>query len=339
MTTKFDPEGTFTNDSSIFGMPKDINSKLELLPVAWEPTTSFKKGTVNGPTAIFEATKQMDLFHPYFKKAYEDGISWSEDLLKETLKLNEETSPLAEKIITSIEQGERVSSSDLDSVNKQSSTLNDLIYQKSIQSNKTLGLIGGDHSCPFGLIKALSEKYKGDFSIVHIDAHFDFRNEYQGFKHSHASIMHNVRTKLENPPSIYQLGIRDFCESEYNFALKNSTFLLDQELHTKLLNGKSFNDCLDELFHGLSNNIYISFDIDGLSPEFCPNTGTPVPGGLSYNQATYLIQYLHKKNHSLVGFDLVEVSPDEKTTFGEGLDEVIASRVLYELSCFALSSN
>ncbi|MGH1468847.1 MAG: agmatinase family protein [Bdellovibrionales bacterium] len=339
MSVDFDPEGTFTNDSSVFGMPKDINSKLELLPVAWEPTTSFKKGTVKGPQAIFEATKQMDLYHPYFKKAYEVGISWSDDFLNLSLKLNQETSPKAEKIIASIESGNALSSSALDFVNEKSAELNNLIYKKTLESKKVVGLVGGDHSCPFGLIKALSEKYKGDFSIVHIDAHFDFRDEYQGFTHSHASIMHNVKTKLKNPPSIYQLGIRDFCESEYKFALDNSTFLLDQELHGKLLKGKNFHDCLDELFKGLNKNIYISFDIDGLSPEFCPNTGTPVPGGLTYNQATYLIQYLHQKGHSLIGFDLVEVSPNEKSSLGEGLDEVIASRLLYELSCFALSSN
>ncbi len=339
MTMVFDPEGTFTKDSSVFGMPKNIPVKLKLLPVAWEPTASFKKGTANGPSAIFKATKQMDLFHPYFKKIYEHGISWSSDLVKKTLKLSEDTSPVAEKIISAIEAGNSPSTKDLDFVNKKSNKLNELIYNNAIDSKETIGLVGGDHSSPFGLIKALSEKYKGDFSIVHIDAHFDFRKEYQGFKHSHGSIMHNVKTKIDNPPRIYQLGIRDFCESEYEFAIKNSTFLLDQELYSKLLNGKSFNTCLDELFNNLEEKIYISFDIDGMSPEFCPNTGTPVPGGISYNQAVYLIQYLHKKGHTLIGFDLVEVSPKKNSMFGEGLDEIIGARILYELSCFALSNN
>ncbi len=333
----FDPEGTFTGDSSIFGMPKNGPAKLKILPVSWEPTASFKKGTLNGPSAVFEASKQMDLYHPYFKKSYEGGISWDEELLKESFHLNKNCVPSSQKVITSIEKGETPSEIDIKTVNEFSEKLNTLIYKKTKASTETVGLVGGDHSTPFGLIKSLHEKFNGDFSIVHIDAHFDFRESYQGFTHSHASIMYNVRTKLKNPPDVYQIGIRDFCESEHKFALTNSTFLLDQELHSKLLNGKTYNDCLDELFKGLSENIYISFDIDGLSPEFCPNTGTPVPGGLTYNQATYLLQYLHKKGHKLIGFDLVEVSPSKSTHQGEGLDEVVAARILYDLSCFALS--
>ncbi len=334
----FDPEGTFTNDSSIFGMPKDISSSLELLPVCWEPTTSFKKGTAHGPKAVFEASKQMDLYHPYFKKVYENGVSWNEELLKKTESLNIRTSALSSKIIKSIENGEVFDAKDLSFVNEKSNELNTLIYNTANSSNKTFGLLGGDHSTPFGLISSLSEKHKGEFSIVHVDAHFDFRDEYQGFEHSHASIMHNVKTKIQTPPDIHQLGIRDFCESEYEFAMTHSTFMLDHELHSKMLKGMTFDDCLNQLFKNLKEKIYISFDIDGLSPEFCPNTGTPVPGGITYNQAVFMIRKLHEMGHKLIGFDLVEVSPgvDEP---GEGLDEVIASRILYELSCFALSTN
>lgn len=338
----FDPEGTFSKNSSIFGMPQDKNAKLHLLPTAWEPTTSFKKGTVNGPTALFEATKQMDLYHPYFKKIYERGIYWNDGLLELTTILNESAAPYATKVVTALESGETPLKSNIDFVNAASGKFNSLVYEMSkeaLDNKQIVGLVGGDHSCPFGLIKALNEKHNDDFSIVHIDAHFDFRNAYQGFAHSHASIMHNVRTKLDSPPSIFQIGIRDFCESELKFADQNSTYLLDQDFHSKLLSGQSFEKILESLFKGINKNIYVSFDIDGLSPEHCPNTGTPVPGGLSYNQAIYMIQWLHNKGCNLIGFDLVEVAPDTKQTSGEGLDEVIGSRLLYELSCFALSSS
>ena len=135
------------------------------------------------------------------------------------------------------------------------------------------------------------------------------------------------------------MGLRDFCESEYNFALENSKFILDQEFQKLKFLGKSFSEILDKFFEGLSENIYISFDIDGLSPEFCPNTGTPVPGGLSYNEAQFLIEELHRRGHKLIGFDLVEVSPNSSlNAFGQGVDEVTAVRLLYALSCFALAS-
>jgi len=339
---KFDPEGTFSKDSSIFGMPADDSASLHLIPVSWEPTTSFKKGTALGPNALFEATKQMDLYHPYFKKSYEKGIYWNEDVLKKSAVLNAKATAPAAEVVEALENEKKAPTASLKEVDKVSNDFNELVYSESTKSlnlGKVVGLVGGDHSCPFGLIKALSEKYSGDFAIVHIDAHFDFRTAYQGFTDSHASIMYNVRTKIPKPPSIFQLGIRDFCESELKFASENSTYILDQELHSELFKGKAFKSVLNELFKSLPKNIYISFDIDGLSPDHCPNTGTPVPGGLSYNQAVFMIQHLHSKGHSLIGFDLVEVSPDQNQVAGEGLDEVVGSRLLYELSCYALASN
>jgi len=340
-TNSFDPEGTFSKDSSIFGMPEDTDSSLHLLPAAWEPTTSFKKGTARGPKAIFEATKQMDLYHPYFRKVYEKGVYWNEQLLEATAELNTQAAGHTAAVVNALDQELPVSDQDVQAANTVSKKFNQLIYDSALSAlkdKKVVGLVGGDHSCPFGLIKALSEEQPEKFSIVHIDAHFDFRKAYQGFEHSHASIMHNVRSQISEPPAIFQIGIRDFCESELEFANKHATYILDQELQSELMKGRSFENLLTDLFKNLSQNIYISFDIDGLSPEHCPNTGTPVPGGLSYSQAVFMIQFLHAQGHKLIGFDLVEVSPDQKEKPGEGLDETVGSRLLYALSCFALAS-
>ncbi len=337
---EFDPEGTFTDESSIFGLPKDMESKLSILPTAWEVTTSFRRGTLFGPEALFNATKQMDLFHPYWRKSYEKGISWDVDFLEKTKLMNSEATPYALNVINSLETGGEVNQQDIEKVNMASDNFNEYVYNTSKlilenDKNKRIGLVGGDHSCPYGLIKALSEKYDGDFSIIHLDAHFDLRDSYQGFRHSHASIMKNV-LDLKTAPKIYQMGLRDFSASEFNLASEKTTFLLDQEFHKLKIEGKSFRNILDDFFKNLSEKIYISFDIDGLAPEFCPNTGTPVPGGLAYSEAVYLTHYLHERGHELIGFDLVEVSPDcDKEDLG--LDEIIGSRLLYELSCFALS--
>lgn len=338
----FDPEGHFTKDSSIFGLPKDMESLLCLLPSPWEPTTSFKKGCAKGPKALFEASKQMDLYHPYFKKVYEKGIHWYDKIEEDILNLNVKTTKICDNVQSQLDSGKEPSPSDIEQVNLLSNNFNQLIYENTLellQKKKTVGLVGGDHSCPYGLIKALSEFHKDSFSIVHLDAHFDFRDSYQGFTFSHASIMNNVITKLSKPPKIFQLGIRDFCESEYKFASEHSQFLLDQEFQKGKAYGVPFFEILDELFDGLDEKIYLSFDIDGLSPEFCPNTGTPVPGGLSFSEAQLMIEHLHRKEHQLIGFDLVEASPNENlATLGEGIDEVTAVRLLYTLSCFALAS-
>ena len=341
---EFDPEEHFTKDSSIFGLPKDMKhpSLLYLFPSPWEPTTSFKKGCSKGPKALFKASKQMDLYHPYFKNVYKKGIKWFDDFEEKILALNTEATKICNSVQSLLDSGLKPAKKDTEQVNLLSENFNQLIYENSLkllQNNKTIGLIGGDHSSPYGLIKALTEFYKDSFSIVHIDAHFDFRNSYQGFTFSHASIMTNVMTKLLTPPKIFQLGIRDFCESEYSFANKHSQFLLDQELQKRKALGASFIELLDELFDGLDEKIYISFDIDGLSPEFCPNTGTPVPGGLSFSEAQFILEYLHRKGHQLIGFDLVEVSSNENLApLGEGIDEVTAVRLLYSLSCYALSN-
>lgn len=340
--TSFDPEGTFTKDSSIFGMPIDENAGVHLIPSPWEPTTSFKKGTVLGPKALYEASKQMDLFHPYFKKIYEKGVFWKDNNYEDILNLDKTTKAFCERIRQALEESKKPNVADLKAVNEASDQFNTIIYKDALDvlgQGKIPGLVGGDHSSPFGLIKALSEKHKEGFSIVHIDAHFDFRKAYQGFEHSHASIMYNVREKLKNPPKIFQLGIRDFSKSEFDYAQKNSIFLLDQEFQRKKSEGLSYYAILEELFKDLDEMVYMSFDIDGLSPEFCPGTGTPVPGGISFSEASQLIHYLHRKGHELIGFDLVETSPNPKlAALGEGLDEVTGIRLLYDLSCFGLSS-
>lgn len=338
----FDPEGHFSKNSSIFGLPKDMEAKLHILPSPWEPTTSFKKGCKNGPKSIYEASKQMDLYHPYFKKIYNKGIQWGSNTAAKISDLNVKASVLCDQIQKDLDNDKAPDQKIIARINDLSTEYNTCIYDESLDllaQDKTVGLVGGDHSCPFGLIKALSEKHKGEFSIVHLDAHFDFRDSYQGFTHSHASIMYNIITKLKHPPKLYQIGLRDFCESEYNFALKNSKFILDQEFQKLKFLGHSFSEILDKFLEGLNEKVYISFDIDGLSPEFCPNTGTPVPGGLNYNEAQFIIEELHRRGHKLIGFDLVEVSPSGSlNAFGEGIDEVTAVRLLYALSCFALSS-
>jgi agmatinase len=217
------------------------------------------------------------------------------------------------------------------------------VYQQSkaiLSKGKFLGLIGGDHSTPFGAIRALSEKYRGDFSILHIDAHADLRCAYQGFHQSHASIMYNVMTSEFKPKMLVQVGIRDFCEEEFDFIKnhpKSIKTFFDIETKRQLLQGTPWAKIVDEIVASLSPNVYVSFDIDGLDPALCPNTGTPVVGGLSIDQTFYLFRALVEAKKRIIGFDVNEVSsgPGDSAEW----DGNVGARVLYKLCGWSALSN
>lgn len=210
-----------------------------------------------------------------------------------------------------------------------------------LHQNKILGLVGGDHSCPFGAIQAVSKKFNGDFGVLHIDAHADLRKAYQGFTQSHASIMYNVMTHETKPKKIVQVGIRDFCEEEYDFIQSRSDIktFFDLEMKKLLLSGTLWSQLCQTIVDELPQNVYISFDIDGLDPVFCPHTGTPVPGGLSVDQVFYLFQTIVKSGRKIISFDLNEIS-----TGGLSLDEAddwdgnVGARILYKLCGWCIIS-
>ena len=201
-----------------------------------------------------------------------------------------------------------------------------------------IGLVGGDHSSPYGAIQAISEKYKKDFGILHIDAHADLRKAYEGFLWSHASIMYNVMESSFAPKKLVQVGIRDFCEFEYDYSnsRKDIVTFFDLELANQVQSWVSWRALCDQIVSELPQNVYISFDIDGLDPSLCPNTGTPFPGGLSYAQALALLKSLEAQGKRIVGFDLCEVSPGESEMDWDGN---VGARILYKLCGWALLTN
>lgn len=346
MTTSFNPNDVATKDSGIFGLPYSIEqAKLVLLPIAWEATTSYGGGTANGPQAIFEASKQVDLFDLELGNFFTAGISMLSEhaALKEW---NETAKAAAQKIILAedISANELANATKL--VNSYSEKVNNYVYaeaKKYLAEGKLVGLVGGDHSSPFGAIKAFLEHHP-DMSILHFDAHADLRKAYEGFEDSHASIMQNVISKTPLK-KLVQVGIRDFCEDELNFIKENSfrikTFF-DADIIEKKMSGSPFSAVCDEIISHLSQEVYISFDIDGLDPRFCPHTGTPVPGGLDYTEALYLLKKVVSSGRKIIGFDLCEVSLGEQVS--EDLldtaaewDANVGARLLYKLCGYALT--
>jgi agmatinase len=342
----FDPNAAALKDSGIFGLPFSVEeAKLVLIPVPWEVTTSYGRGTAKGPQAILQASKQIDLFDIDLGNFFEAGIAMLDES-HAVQQWNKEASKLAQKIIAAggVDANPKLQKIAAE-VNQYSVKLNEYVYTETknlLAQGKQVGVLGGDHSTPFGAIQAFLEKYPA-MGILHFDAHADLRNAFEGFEYSHASIMHNVmeKTALQK---LVQVGIRDFCEEEFD-TIKNSnqriiTFF-DATLSEKKLNGIQWSTICDEIIACLPKQVYISFDIDGLDPRFCPHTGTPVPGGIDLREALYLIKKVAQSGRDIIGFDLNEVSPgnsissDIADTAAEW-DANVGARLLYKLCGWTL---
>jgi agmatinase len=264
-----------------------------------------------------------------------------ETFTKDIEEKNKKMRTLAEGIIKTQDQGLELSEqqhTDLATINKECETVRQWVRTEAlrlIQEEKIIGVIGGDHSTSLGLIDALSESIKA-FGILQFDAHMDLRDSYQGFKLSHASIMKNA---LQNKQvtRLVQVGTRDYCfeESEVSRLSKGRirTFT-DIEIKDALFEDKSWQSISRKIVNSLPDHVYISFDIDGLNPSLCPNTGTPVPGGITFEQAMYVIALVQESGRKIMGFDIVEVSPAPHSDW----DANVGARVLFHLAGYCLKS-
>ncbi len=348
-TKKFDPATTISADFGIFGIPlTEAESRLVLLPVPWEVTTSYGKGASNGPRIIREASAQIDLFDFETKNAYDAGY-FMKDISDHWLGENKKYKALAQQVIalrTQQSNDQQLIEKLVAEVNAASDELTNWVYdetRKILDAGKLFGLVGGDHSTPLGAIKAICEKHSvsgcSEVGILHIDAHSDTRKAYQGFQQSHASIMYNVMHLPVKPKKLVQIGIRDFCEDEFNFIKSNPNIktFFDIEIKQRLLKGESWASVAADIIQELPKKVYISFDIDGLDPKFCPSTGTPVIGGLSTDEVFFLFNLLAQSGRQIVGFDLNEVSTGDAES--SEWDGNVGARMLYKLCNWSIATN
>ena len=206
-----------------------------------------------------------------------------------------------------------------------------------VADGKLVATVGGDHGSIYGAIAAHAHAYPG-MGILHLDAHADLRDAYEGFTWSHASIFHNVVRRLPEVSRLVQVGLRDISEAE--LALVDSSggrvvIHSDPELKRRGFDGEPWARQVDRMVQGLPEQIYLSFDIDGLDPTLCPHTGTPVPGGLSFPEATALVAGVVRSGRRIVGMDLNEVAPGPE---GDEWDGNVGARLLYKMIGWALRS-
>jgi agmatinase len=328
---QFDPNAP-GKAGQLFGLPFTTEqSELVIVPVPWEATVSYRTGTAYGPRAVLEASSQVDLFVRDIPDAWKLGIALDTipvSLIEESQKVR----VLVNSYLQSLAQGQPVDPTNpaVQKMNEVCENLNVYVKsttQKFLKEGKLVGLLGGDHSTPLGFLRALSERYER-FGILQIDAHADLRKAYEGFTYSHASIMFNA-LKIPAVSRLVQVGIRDLCEEEKQVmerAMGRVTTFFDDDMKAFMYEGHSWDVICDQIIKQLPEHVYISFDIDGLDPKLCPNTGTPVPGGLEFHQATHLIKKLVKANKKIIGFDLNEVAPGN-----DEWDANVGSRMLYHL--------
>ena len=337
----FDPDAPAGPESGIFGLPHTAEqAHVILVGVPWDATTSYRAGTAEGPRAILRASHQVDLHDVETGAPYRHGIHMLEEN-EELRRLGLEGRSAAKPVIDAagLISGEYLTDS-LQLANELGAELNQRVQaevERWLDAGKLVGVVGGDHSVSYGPLAALSRRHPG-MGILHIDAHADLREAYEGFTWSHASIMHNVMTRLP-VGKLVQVGIRDCGEAEAAFIRDAGGRIVthyEPELAALRFNGETWGAQCARIIEPLPDEVYVSFDIDGLDPAYCPHTGTPVPGGLSFAQALYLLRALGESGRRIVGFDLNEVAPSENLE--DEWDGNVGARLLYKMIGWAVKS-
>lgn len=334
--TGFNPNAVANPNNNIFGLPfTEEESKVIILPVPWEVTVSYGAGTARTAEHVFKSSMQVDLMDMDGNAGWKQGF-FMKEIDKKLLLKSDYLRKEAELYIDYIAQGAELLKNkfmckSVKEINEGSNYLNNWVYEQSkaiLDKQKIVGLLGGDHSTPLGLMKALAEKH-GSFGVLQIDAHCDLRIKYEDFTYSHASIMYNALNEIPAITKLVQVGVRDYCEQEWEYIC-NSNFRVityfDKNIKERLFEGQLWKNITEEIIQQLPEKVYISFDIDGLDRKLCPNTGTPVPGGFESEEIIYLIKKIKESGRELIGFDLVEIGVGETDW-----DSNVGARLLWRL--------
>ncbi len=241
-------------------------SKIVILPVPYDVTSTWGKGADKGPDAFLEASENMELYDiETDSEVYKHGI-W----LANQLELNENPAIMTESV--------------------------KIITDKYFKEKKLFTMIGGEHSISIGAIMAASENFP-DLSVLQLDAHADLRPEYDGSEFNHACAMHWASKNT----NLVQVGIRSMDESENKHINKARFFSAEYIAKNR--------GWQKQVVNKLTENVYLSIDLDCFDPAVMPSTGTPVPGGMEWYSTLELLKTV-AQNKNIIGFDIVELAPD-----------------------------
>ncbi|GGW54042.1 agmatinase [Winogradskyella epiphytica] len=258
-------------------------SKIVLIPVPYDGTSTWQKGADKGPDAFLDASENMELYDiETDSKVYQQGVFLADPV-------TENTSP--EAMVEAVHQ----------------------VAKKYIKKNKFVTIFGGEHSISIGTIRAFHEMFD-DLTVLHIDAHADLRESYEGSACNHACAVYEA----SQTTNLIQVGIRSMDAIEKTVMDEEKTYFAHEMAQD--------DSWMDSAIDQMTDNVFITFDLDAFDPSIMPSTGTPEPGGLLwYETLEFLKQVFEEKN--VVGFDIVELCPNET----EKSSDFLAAKLYYKM--------
>ena len=258
-------------------------SEIVLIPVPYDGTSTWVKGSDKGPNAFLEASENMELYDiETDSEVYKKGMFLANPVTKNS-------SP--ETMVNAVHK----------------------ITKSYIEKNKFVTVFGGEHSISIGTIRAFNEMFE-DLTVLHIDAHADLRESYEGSRFNHACAVYEA----SQTTNLIQVGIRSMDAIEKTVMDKDKTYFA----HEMAVDDNWMDSAIDQM----TDNVFITFDLDALDPSIMPSTGTPEPGGLLwYETLEFLKQVFEEKN--VVGFDIVELCPNEN----DKSSDFLAAKLYYKM--------
>ena len=259
------------------------NSKIVLIPVPYDGTSTWGKGADKGPKAFLEASENMELYDiETDSEVYKNGIYLTEPV----------------------------------PVNATPEAMVDAVHQETksfIKKNKFVTIFGGEHSISIGTIRAFNEMFP-NLTVLHIDAHADLRKSYEGSACNHACAVYEASQNT----NLIQVGIRSMDAKEKSVMDLDKTYFA----HEMAIDDSWVDSAIDQM----TENVFITFDLDAFDPSILPSTGTPEPGGLLwYETLDFLKQIFEEKN--VVGFDIVELCPNA----ADKSSDFLAAKLYYKM--------
>ncbi|MFG0299173.1 MAG: agmatinase [Phycisphaerales bacterium JB047] len=269
------------------------DAKVQVIPVPYDATSTYRKGADQGPQAIIDASAQVEWYDIQTDaEYYQQGICTQEPVIcdaHDPIKL----APLVKERVTD-----------------------------SLRNGQLPIVLGGEHSVTIGAVEAAAECC-GPISVLQIDAHGDTRETYHGSTHNHACVMARVREHA----SIVQVGIRAIDAEELEAMDRDRVYFGHQIDAWTRANDTSW---MDRAIAQLEDRVYLTIDLDAFDPSILPSTGTPEPGGMDWFTVNELVRRVAQQR-TIVGFDVVELCPNPNHHASDFIAAKLVYRVMSEI--------